>query len=72
MLVFRVERKRGGPTSTNPYSEIGTSTTTQFFDTSNLSTNEMYTYRVRAEYDDAIPHILSPYSRTETITILQK
>jgi hypothetical protein len=72
VLVYRVERKRGGPTSTNPFSEIGTSTTTQFFDTSNLSTNEMYTYRVRAEYDDAIPHILSPYSRTETITILQK
>jgi hypothetical protein len=64
---YQIWRKKGGPTSSSPYSKVGTSATTTFVDPNNLSSNQQYTYYVRAEISDEMANPVTGRSNLFTI-----
>jgi len=69
VVRYQIWRKKGDATSTNVYSQIGTSTTTMFIDPTSLPTGQQFTYYVRAEIGDEMPNPITGLSNLFTITI---
>jgi VCBS repeat-containing protein len=68
VFQYHVLRKRGSSASTYPFTEIGTSSTTSFVDTTELPDSIHFTYAVKAEFDDVVPHETSGVSNPSAIT----
>jgi hypothetical protein len=65
---YQIWRKKGDPSSTASYKQIGTSTTTLFVDPDSLATGQPYTYYVRAEISDEMSNSITGLSNLFTIT----
>ena len=69
---YKIFRKSGDASSTSPYSQIGTSSSTSFVDPNQLPTGKTFTYYVKTEFDDETPHKFSGKSNLLVITITNK
>ena len=67
ILQYLIQRKKGNGGSANAYVPAGTSNVKSFIDVE-LPDNTEFTYRVRTEFDDELPHPFSPWSKSVTIT----
>jgi hypothetical protein len=69
--LYLIERKRGNATSTYSFTQVGTATGNYFVDVETPNTIE-FTYRVRAQFDDAGTPAYSEYSNLATTTSLNE